>query len=112
MVSVRSSAVGRASRTLAGSRRHSVTASGGADAAQCDLYRDVVAVDGPRNVEMLVSALREIRAEEDAAELAGRLAAQGQFSSFLRLVKNEERYRFGREPDGSPTPPWGWDELS
>ncbi|MCO5999826.1 hypothetical protein [Actinoallomurus rhizosphaericola] len=40
-----------------------------------------------------------------------RLPAAGSFDEFCELVDHPERFRFGREPDGSPAAPWAWDDL-
>lgn len=58
--------------------------------------------------------LKEMRAagEDDrVAALIDRLAATGRFEEFLSLVERPERFRFGREPDGRPAEPWGWEDL-
>jgi transcriptional regulator with XRE-family HTH domain len=39
------------------------------------------------------------------------LPAEGRFREFQALNGNATRYRFGREPDGTPAEPWGWDDL-
>jgi hypothetical protein len=36
---------------------------------------------------------------------------EGMFGLFLNQPGHELQYRFGREPNGSPAPPWGWDDL-
>jgi hypothetical protein len=33
------------------------------------------------------------------------------FELFLRQQGDRDRFRFGREADGSPAEPWAWDDL-
>ncbi|MFG1646586.1 hypothetical protein ACGFMK_40460 [Amycolatopsis sp. NPDC049252] len=40
------------------------------------------------------------------------LPAAGQFGDFLRVGDHARRFRFGREPDGTPAEPWSWDDLA
>ena len=77
-------------------------------------------LDDPSAVAKLLDALREAGADEQLAALRDlltseglkdRLACEGRFDLFLRLDSDPTRYRFGREDDGNPTPPWGWDDL-
>jgi hypothetical protein len=49
--------------------------------------------------------------EEQAGTLADRLPAEGKFALFREQADHPMRYRFGREPDGSPAPSWGWDVV-
>lgn len=57
-----------------------------------------------RAVEKTQAALHEIA-------VADWMTAAGQFSTHFDQGDNDERYRFGREPDGTPAEPWGWDDL-
>ena len=59
----------------------------------------------------LLDALLEVGAERQYAILVSRLPAEGMFRFFLRKTGDEQRYRFGREPDGSEAPEWGWMDL-
>ncbi|MFD0903304.1 hypothetical protein [Actinomadura sediminis] len=59
----------------------------------------------------LLAALRKLGAPAHVAELTARLPAAGMFDLFAANAEHGERYRFGREPDGSPAPPWSWDDL-
>jgi hypothetical protein len=59
----------------------------------------------------LLDCLAKVGASEQGAVLAERLPGAGLFAQFLKLADNEERFRFGREPDGSPAEPWSWDDL-
>ena len=69
----------------------------------------------PRNpalqAYMLLDMLREVGAEEQAAALAGRLPGAGMFELFREQEDRQDRFRFGREVDGSPAGPWGWEDL-
>jgi hypothetical protein len=46
---------------------------------------------------------------EPAIALAERLPGAGMFEVFRE--QQEDRFRFGREADGSPAGPWGWEDL-
>ncbi|MDH6130525.1 hypothetical protein [Kitasatospora sp. GP82] len=43
--------------------------------------------------------------------LAERLPGAGGFRQLVELGNLKEHFKFGREPDGSPAPPWTWDDL-
>jgi hypothetical protein len=43
--------------------------------------------------------------------LIDRLASEGLFNLFCEQVDSPTRYKFGREPNGSPALPWRWDDL-
>lgn len=68
-------------------------------------------VDSPGAVGKLLKELREAGAHAQATALTERLPAAGLFDEFLKIGKRRETFRFGREPDGSPAPPWTWDDL-
>jgi hypothetical protein len=51
------------------------------------------------------------RAKQQAAALAGRLPGAGMFEFLLEQEDRQDRFRFGREADGSPAGPWGWEDL-
>ena len=59
----------------------------------------------------LLDSLRRAGAHEQAAALIGRLPAVGMFGFFLELQRPVDRFRFGREADGTPAAPWGWQDL-
>ena len=40
-----------------------------------------------------------------------RLPAEGMLAPLREQADHQTQYRFGREPDGSPTPPWDWNDL-
>jgi hypothetical protein len=62
-------------------------------------------------VAALLDSLREAGAHEQATALAGRLPAAGQFKLFLKQNGLADQFRFGREADGTPATPWGWEDL-
>ncbi|MFI0418973.1 hypothetical protein [Spongiactinospora sp. 9N601] len=70
-----------------------------------------VALDGRYAVAGLLGELRKAGANEQVTTLVGRLPGAGLFEEFLEAVDRRERFKFGREPDGSAAPPWGWDDL-
>jgi hypothetical protein len=59
----------------------------------------------------LLDRLREAGAGEQAAALVSRLPAAGMFGLFLKQNGLAEQFRFGREADGAPAAPWGWEDL-
>ena len=69
------------------------------------------ALDDPDAVASLLDSLREAGAHEQAAALAGRLPAAGMFGLFLEQQGPADQFRFGREADGTPAAPWGWEDL-
>ena len=62
---------------------------------------------------MLLISLRNAGAREQAAALHARLPAAGMFEAYFYAMEEEERlrFRFGRQADGTPAPPWDWDDL-
>ncbi len=70
-----------------------------------------VALDNPNGVALLLNRLRAAGAPEQAAALAARLPGAGMFGLFLKEHSRQDRVWFGREADGSPSGPWGWDDL-
>jgi hypothetical protein len=69
------------------------------------------ALDDPRAVAYLLRIIRKAGFEQQAWTLVDRLPAEGGFVLFRNQSDHKTRYRFGREPDGSPAPAWGWDDL-
>jgi hypothetical protein len=64
-----------------------------------------------RAVARLLAALREVGAAEAVRILAGRAGDAGMFGLFLEVHPDQAaRCRFGREPDGTGSPPWHWSE--
>ncbi|WP_435220556.1 hypothetical protein [Streptomyces sp. Tue6028] len=62
-------------------------------------------------VARLLITLRNAEAGEQIAVLATRLPGVGLFSEFTKIDSHAERFRFGREPDGSAAVSWTWDDL-
>jgi hypothetical protein len=60
----------------------------------------------PGHVARLLKVLRAA----GAGEAAQALAAQAADTGLSDLEKDRPGYRFGREPDGAPAPPWRWAE--
>jgi hypothetical protein len=66
-------------------------------------------VDHLRGVTELLAALRAAEAADAAAILAARAANSDMFSFFLEFNPAERaKFKYGREPDGVPSPPWNW----
>ncbi|QFU92083.1 hypothetical protein [Amycolatopsis sp. YIM 10] len=57
-------------------------------------------------VHRLWTRLRMLGANEQATSLAERLPPEGKFDPSVNTG-----HPFGREPDGTPAEPWGWDDL-
>ena len=70
-----------------------------------------VFLDDPGAVFSLLYTLREVDAQEQAIALADRLPEAGMFELFCEQEGHRDRFRFGREADGSPAEPWGWEDL-
>ena len=68
-------------------------------------------LDYPSDVAGLVVRLREAGEHEQAAVLAARLSAAGMFMPVLEQQGSADKFRFGREADGTPAAPWGWEDL-
>ena len=87
----------------------------GADGqAKALLARDPAAhasLDDPSAVAALLRALREAGATDQVKALTERLPAEGLFDLFCKEANDHGAYMFGREPDGSAAPMWGWDDL-
>ena len=60
------------------------------------------------DVIMLMNSLREAGAEDLVTVLIDRLPGAGMFELFRQQDGRQDRFRFGREADGSPASPWGW----
>ena len=93
-------------------------AVGAADAIRTMAPRVVEAVDveDPYDVAARLNALRGVGAEEQIRALLardpGRHASLGRTGGVADLLAalQAASYRFGREPDGTPAPPWTWPE--
>ena len=70
-----------------------------------------VALDDRYRVAVLLRALREAGAQEQADVLIDRLPGAGMFQLFRDQEGHQERFRFGREADGSPAGQWDWEDL-
>lgn len=67
--------------------------------------------DDPADIAALLIQLRNAGADDAARVLARRAANWGVFSFCLEFQPDEAaRYKFGREPDGTPSPPWQWQQ--
>jgi len=67
--------------------------------------------DDPHGVASLLESLRNAGAQEQAAMLSTRLPAAGMFKLFLQQDGMGDRFRFGREADGTPAAHWDWEDL-
>jgi uncharacterized protein YidB (DUF937 family) len=65
----------------------------------------------PYGAARLLDSLRAVGAGEEAAMLTAQLPAAGMFVLFLEEHETWERFRFGREADGTPAGPWDWEDL-
>ena len=65
----------------------------------------------PSDVADLLDSLRSAGAEEQVTALVDRLPGAGMFELFLHQEDHQGRFRFGREADGTPAEPWGWQDL-
>ncbi|MFE3122950.1 hypothetical protein ACFXHD_05975 [Streptomyces hydrogenans] len=68
-------------------------------------------LDNPNAVAGLLKVLRQAGAQEQATAVANRLPLAGRFDEFIGIGDHRERFRFGREPDGSVAAPWAWGDL-
>ncbi|MGW2610151.1 hypothetical protein ACWC4A_38115 [Streptomyces mirabilis] len=55
--------------------------------------------------------LQEVGAHEQATCLAERLPAAGHFDLYIQMLNHGQRFKYGREPDGSAAAPWTWEDL-
>jgi uncharacterized protein YidB (DUF937 family) len=70
-----------------------------------------VALVHPDAVDSLLDSLRAAGMEEQVTALTERLPTAGMFELFREEEGCEDRFRFGREANGSPAEPWGWEDL-
>ncbi|MGP8300201.1 hypothetical protein ACTPOK_20170 [Streptomyces inhibens] len=78
------------------------------------LARDSAAhvhIKSPAHVGYLLERLREAGADGQATSLLERLPAAGYFAQYTTISDQVERFKFGREPDGSAAALWRWDDL-
>jgi hypothetical protein len=74
-----------------------------------------LALDDPYSggdIEKVLTALREAGAGRQAAALVERPPGGGQFELFVEQTGTGDRFRYGRDPDGTPAEPWDWDDLT
>jgi hypothetical protein len=64
-----------------------------------------VPLDDPRAAARLLDSLREAGAQEQVSVLVERLPGAGMFKLFSGQEDRQDRFRFGREADGSPAGP-------
>ena len=62
-------------------------------------------------IPRLLDSLRKAGAQDQVTALADRLPGEGLFHLFCAQGNHQTLYRFGRNPDGSPARPWGWEDL-
>jgi hypothetical protein len=68
-----------------------------------------VRLDDPLGIADLLRELREGSATDAYAVLARRAANAGMFTLYLEAdARHPQLYKFGREPTGTPSPPWEW----
>jgi hypothetical protein len=67
-------------------------------------------IDRPA-VATLLASMRAAGADEETAVLADRLPGAGMFELFCTQEGHQNRFRYGREADGSPAEPWSWEDL-
>ena len=92
----------------------SLWAAGADEQAAALLARDPAAhtaLDDQAGVAFLLDRLRAASADDQAAVLTGRLPAAGMFGLFLKQNGSADQFRFGREANGTPAAPWGWEDL-
>jgi hypothetical protein len=81
-------------------------------AAALDARYDAHApLDDPSAMAALLDRLQEAGADGQVTALADRLPGAGMFGLFLEQGDSQNRFRFGREADGGPAGPWGWEDL-
>ena len=68
-------------------------------------------LDNSDGVAFLLGSLEAAGAHDQVTALASRLPMAGMFELFLKRQGREDEFRFGREADGSPAGPWGWEDL-
>ena len=105
--------VGFAGNTVLVAMRDTLRAAGAHEQTAALLARDPaahVSLDDPAGVARLLDKLKA-GAPEQAAALADRLPGSGMFELFLEHQGRPDRFRFGREADGTPSRAWIWDDL-
>lgn len=78
------------------------------------LHRDPaahVSLDSTGAAAMLLDSLQAAGAKEQVTALTGRLPIADTFELVRKKEGHQDRFRFGREVDGSPAGPWSWEDL-
>jgi len=66
----------------------------------------------PEAAADLVGWLADLGITDHVATLQEHLPALGRFTMFIAFENNRATFRYGREADGTPSPPWTWDDLN
>ncbi len=80
-------------------------------AALADRAAAHAALHDPDAVTRLLDSLREAGAHQQATTLTERLPTAGEFGLAFEQKGLADQFRFGREADGTPAAPWGWEDL-
>ena len=67
-------------------------------------------LDHAYHASKLLEALQKAADREQVEILIGRLPGEGSMELFEQ-EDDARLFRFGREPDGNPAPPWSWEDL-
>ena len=68
-------------------------------------------LDDPYAIADLLESMPWAGAGKQATALVARLPEAGMFDLFCSHQDRQDRFRFGREPDGAPATPWSWEDL-
>jgi tetratricopeptide (TPR) repeat protein len=63
------------------------------------------------SMKQALATLRGAGLDKQSTIIANRLPAEGFFDVFRSEGRNWSLYKFGREIDGTPAAPWGWEDL-
>ncbi|MCX4761901.1 hypothetical protein OG562_13135 [Streptomyces sp. NBC_01275] len=88
------------------------TGTAGQAAALATWAATHINLDNPKAVASLLNSLHVAGAEEQIDTLGARLSAMGLFARFIELSDHRNRFRFGREPNGSAASLWTWEDLA
>ena len=78
---------------------------------QCDRKGGVPPCDRLHSIATLLDRLRGVGAQDQVTALANQLLTAGMFELFREQEDHQDRFRFGREADGSPAGSWAWEDL-
>lgn len=70
-----------------------------------------ISLDDLDAAAQLVRTAHDMGAGEEVAGLTERLPAAGMFATYVYGADRRVQFRFGRNHDGTPSIPWGWDDL-